>query len=656
MKIATILTLIAMVSIPVLAEEIDSEIITVQTGWTQEKAELSEYWANLSGLGRQTELANLETRMAELLPRLPENEYSYEENKLVGYRIRLQETFQQLNNELSPMTYAEFVSNLNQAEHFVWYIEREQTLPHTSYEEEAASYPEQINGRDDLPRQGIGWEEILVDGSYKDHQTPSIASLGDTIFVASSNTGNDTVYTYRSVDGGYTWSQWYVHGTPTADRLSFDLAIDPVNHYLYLAYHISSGTISGNIWIRRFTDFSDSSATDIYAIEDGSDACHQPHLSVEHEYTGHRLCCMYYNEATGNVVIARSEDYGQTWVTVHTSAWTVGADWPKPKGAQGASTATTDKFYFVAQKETNSLVVFESTSGGAGVWTETEYIHGQDIDAVDISASHNHLDASVVVSFGYVWLAADYNIRILFRPETGPGFISQLVDGDGLMTKTPVISCDGEWAPNTTGPDYYHLSYYKDHNDDTYYMPFALRCLNDSASLGIMYKDSLINFEVVGPNVIDTLTTSIDYGFPAFFYQIDMTTIWNAYNTQWFPAIIWMRYWDSSPFDRDLRLSIPEYDFGIEESEPREVSRFVSLAPNPSHGAAKLSYAIHRDGNVTISLYDATGRLVNNLFNEIKQAGEYSLTINEQNLAAGVYFIRVEIPEGVATKALTIIR
>lgn len=93
------------------------------------------------------------------------------------------------------------------------------------------------------------------------------------------------------------------------------------------------------------------------------------------------------------------------------------------------------------------------------------------------------------------------------------------------------------------------------------------------------------------------------------------------------------------------------------EEMPSEISTgFVNLVPNPSQNAAKLSYVVVNQGPVNISVFDATGRVVNNLVNETKSAGEYTVNMNNQNLAAGIYFIRVETPEGTAGKTMTIIR
>ncbi|MGB3341561.1 MAG: T9SS type A sorting domain-containing protein [bacterium] len=96
---------------------------------------------------------------------------------------------------------------------------------------------------------------------------------------------------------------------------------------------------------------------------------------------------------------------------------------------------------------------------------------------------------------------------------------------------------------------------------------------------------------------------------------------------------------------------------GIEEiSDNQSAMGVVNLAPNPSHGSARLSFVVMNEGLVKVSVFDATGRVVDNLVNEVKPAGEYSLNINSADLASGVYFVQIETPEGTAGKTMTIIR
>lgn len=97
---------------------------------------------------------------------------------------------------------------------------------------------------------------------------------------------------------------------------------------------------------------------------------------------------------------------------------------------------------------------------------------------------------------------------------------------------------------------------------------------------------------------------------------------------------------------------------GIVENKSKDLtSHLVSLAPNPSRGSStRLFFVVTNQGNVNISVYDAAGRIVKTLVNESKPAGDYSITMNNDNLASGIYFVRVETPDGVNTKPMTIIR
>jgi hypothetical protein len=95
---------------------------------------------------------------------------------------------------------------------------------------------------------------------------------------------------------------------------------------------------------------------------------------------------------------------------------------------------------------------------------------------------------------------------------------------------------------------------------------------------------------------------------------------------------------------------------GIAEGNKQISTSLVSLSPNPSNGLAKLSFTVKNQGNVKVSIYDASGRLVNNLINETRTAGTYMLNLVNQELPNGVYFVRVETPDGTTSKTMTIVR
>ncbi|HEX7357039.1 MAG TPA: T9SS type A sorting domain-containing protein, partial [Ignavibacteriaceae bacterium] len=68
-------------------------------------------------------------------------------------------------------------------------------------------------------------------------------------------------------------------------------------------------------------------------------------------------------------------------------------------------------------------------------------------------------------------------------------------------------------------------------------------------------------------------------------------------------------------------------------------------------------YAIGDDTNVSIKLYDITGREVKELVNEKKQAGYYTIKLKADNLSSGIYFYRISTSSGYSeTKKLMLLK
>ncbi|MCX6230122.1 MAG: DUF2271 domain-containing protein [Bacteroidetes bacterium] len=67
-----------------------------------------------------------------------------------------------------------------------------------------------------------------------------------------------------------------------------------------------------------------------------------------------------------------------------------------------------------------------------------------------------------------------------------------------------------------------------------------------------------------------------------------------------------------------------------------------TIYPNPVTNQSKINYTLTSIADVTISLFDVTGKLINVLFDENQAAGTYSLPIStEGRLTPGVYFVRM---------------
>ncbi|MBK6506086.1 MAG: T9SS type A sorting domain-containing protein [Ignavibacteria bacterium] len=83
----------------------------------------------------------------------------------------------------------------------------------------------------------------------------------------------------------------------------------------------------------------------------------------------------------------------------------------------------------------------------------------------------------------------------------------------------------------------------------------------------------------------------------------------------------------------------PPYPNAIVESGslPEEFSLSQNY-PNPFNPATKINYKLHVTGYIELIVFDALGKDVATLVNEMKIAGSYEVEFNASNLPSGVYF------------------
>jgi len=78
--------------------------------------------------------------------------------------------------------------------------------------------------------------------------------------------------------------------------------------------------------------------------------------------------------------------------------------------------------------------------------------------------------------------------------------------------------------------------------------------------------------------------------------------------------------------------------------------------PNPFNPTTTINYQLPSDGIVTLKIYDALGREVKTLVNEVKLKGKYTVTFNASGFASGVYFYRINVNDYTATKKLMLLK
>ncbi len=109
----------------------------------------------------------------------------------------------------------------------------------------------------------------------------------------------------------------------------------------------------------------------------------------------------------------------------------------------------------------------------------------------------------------------------------------------------------------------------------------------------------------------------------------------------------------------------PEYSITVSSGDavsiggPEELPQRVALNqnyPNPFNPSTVISYDLPEASDVTIQVYDMTGRQVATLVNSRMEAGTHEVTFNAGNLASGVYIYRLQAGEHMLTRKLTLIK
>ncbi len=78
--------------------------------------------------------------------------------------------------------------------------------------------------------------------------------------------------------------------------------------------------------------------------------------------------------------------------------------------------------------------------------------------------------------------------------------------------------------------------------------------------------------------------------------------------------------------------------------------------PNPFNPATTISYSIPKNGLITLKVFDILGKEVAELVNEIKEAGNYTVTFNASELPSGIYFYTLTSGNFIATKKLIFLK
>ena len=81
-----------------------------------------------------------------------------------------------------------------------------------------------------------------------------------------------------------------------------------------------------------------------------------------------------------------------------------------------------------------------------------------------------------------------------------------------------------------------------------------------------------------------------------------------------------------------------------------------SAYPNPFNPSTSLDYYVANDGFVNISVYDVSGRMVEELVDGFMSIGEYKVTWSAYNQSSGVYFVRFNADGFMKTQKIMLVK
>jgi hypothetical protein len=103
------------------------------------------------------------------------------------------------------------------------------------------------------------------------------------------------------------------------------------------------------------------------------------------------------------------------------------------------------------------------------------------------------------------------------------------------------------------------------------------------------------------------------------------------------------------------------FEWELVEAERPEVGLptvtcLVQNYPNPFNAETNISFSLAEAGNVTLKVYDITGRLVATLVNGYQEAGEHVVSWDASSVSSGVYFYKLATADYSATKSMNLLK
>jgi hypothetical protein len=89
-------------------------------------------------------------------------------------------------------------------------------------------------------------------------------------------------------------------------------------------------------------------------------------------------------------------------------------------------------------------------------------------------------------------------------------------------------------------------------------------------------------------------------------------------------------------------VEYPTSDIKTDPGQPEKYALKLNNYPNPFNSSTTIKYHLPETGDVRLSIFDLSGRLVEELFSGRQSAGDYHYLWSGRNLPSGIYFLSLQ--------------
>lgn len=475
----------------------------------------------------------------------------------------------------------------------------------------------------ELPMESPNWENDIQITSGKAYDISMDVSETGDIYVAvdgrkDGTTTKDSVYIYKSTDGGLTWSEWGFtfassHTFDQIELMCFDNA-GGSEAYILLFFRFNDG------WLRvARRDMNTPTSWSYYTIVDEGVL----DFAVDRNYstTNYRAICVY--DSSNSIYSTRSEpsSYGTVWQDKVNINGLVGRDLDFAYGWNGAVYTT-----FNGNNSGNLYAIENINYADPASWGSQYTITQGNVD----TTRHTEIIASREDD-------PNNKVIVVFEKQIGSTFDLYDATRDSSVWATYntwVVPDENKW------PSMYVTK--KITGSQDFRAVFEQSGSGNAPPRGIKYKgyDGSLwseSFEFSDGDVTGLQKPEVG--------DIDGNTPISAFVGANYDGVFFdNQSWPLVGIGNETQSQTPTH-FGISQNYP-----------NPFNPSTSIKFRIAKSSFVSIKVYNILGKEVAILMNEEKNAGVYEVNFTATDLTSGVYFYKIEAGNFVETKKMILMK